>query len=178
SVTATAQTAVEGVVHDKTGKAVSSAKVLLQRAEGSVAHETTTDAAGKFRLPAVESGDYVLKTEATGFYPAVYNFTLRSRQPITLQLELTPRTSVEETVQVHAGYLTVDPEKTGSSYTFTSRELDSLPAPLVDSTNDLVNNLMPGASDSHDNFLAVRGTEFSLLEFTNGVAIRALSHPH
>jgi len=177
SVVATSQTAVEGVVHDKTGKAVSSAKVLLQRAEGSVAHETTTDAAGKFRLPAVEGGDYVLKTEATGFYPAVYNFTLRPRQPITLQLELTPKTSVEETVQVHAGYLTVDPEKTGSSYTFTSRELDSLPAPLVDSTNDLVNNLMPGASDSHDNFLAVRGTEFSLHEFINGVSFLDNTQP-
>jgi len=47
----------------------------------------------------------------------------------------------------------------------------------VESTNDLVNNLMPGASDSHDNFLAVRGTEFSLHEFINGVSFLDNTQP-
>src|SRR5439155_16486340 len=72
---------------------------------------------------------------------------------------------------------TMDPEKTGSSYTFTRRDLERLPEPLIESTNDLVNNLMPGASDSHDNFLAVRGTEFSLHEFINGVSFLDNTQP-
>src|SRR5256884_9738267 len=36
---------------------------------------------------------------------------------------------------------------------------------------------MPGASDSHDNFLAVRGTEFSLHEFVNGVSFLDNTQP-
>ena len=36
---------------------------------------------------------------------------------------------------------------------------------------------MPGASDSHDNFLAVRGTEFSLHEFINGVSFLENTQP-
>ncbi len=76
-----------------------------------------------------------------------------------------------------ARYLTVDPEKTGSSYTFSRQDLERLPDPVVETTSDLVNNLMPGASDSHDNFLAVRGTEFSLHEFINGVSFLDNTQP-
>ena len=36
---------------------------------------------------------------------------------------------------------------------------------------------MPGASDSHDDFLAVRGTEFSLHEFINGVSFLDNTQP-
>src|SRR5437667_12168306 len=36
---------------------------------------------------------------------------------------------------------------------------------------------MPGASDSHDNVLAVRGTEFSLHEFINGVSFLDNTQP-
>jgi hypothetical protein len=172
-----AQTAVEGTIRDNGGRAIADVKVLLQRAEGSIAQQTTTDASGKFRLPAVDAGDYVLKTESAGFYPAAYNFTLRARQPITLTVDLVAKQAVQQTVEVQSSYLTVDPEKTGSSYTFTSRDLEELPDPLTDTTNDLVNNLMPGASDSHDNFLAVRGTEFSLHEFVNGVSFLDNTQP-
>ncbi len=85
--------------------------------------------------------------------------------------------TIRQSVEIHASSLTVDPEKTGSSYTFTHEDLERLPDPLVDTTNGLVNNLMPGASDSHDNFLAVRGTEFSLHEFINGVSFLDNTQP-
>src|SRR5262249_24615083 len=49
--------------------------------------------------------------------------------------------------------------------------------PHTETTNDLANNLMPGASDSHDNFLAVRGTEFSLHESINGVSFLDNTQP-
>ena len=174
---AIAQTAVEGTLRDQSGKAVSGATVSLQRAEGSVADQATSDGEGRFRFAAVEAGGYTLKAEASGFYPATYDFVLRARQPITLSLDLQPKTTVQQTVEVKSNYLTVDPEKTGSSYTFTQKDLDALPDPLTNTTNDLVNNLMPGASDSHDNFLAVRGTEFSLHEFINGVSFLDNTQP-
>jgi len=176
-VPAAAQTAVEGFVRDVSGNAVPGASITLRRSEGPVLRSTITDASGKFHFAAVDAGTYKLKTEAPGFYPSSYEFVLRSRQPVALTLELQKRETIRENVEVRAGYLTVDPEKTGSSYTFTHQDLESLPEPLVDSTNNLVTNLMPGTSDSHDNFLAVRGTEFSLHEFTNGVSFLDNTQP-
>jgi TonB-dependent receptor-like protein/carboxypeptidase family protein len=177
STGAFAQTAIEGVIRDNDGKAVSAASVSLKRAEGAVVQQTTSDASGKFRFAAVEAGAYTLKTEAPGFYVSGYDFILRARQPLSLAVELQHKQSLQQTVEVKSATLTIDPEKTGSSYTFTQQDLENLPDPLANSTNDLVNNLMPGASDSHDNFLAVRGTEFSLHEFINGVSFLDNTQP-
>jgi len=177
STGAFAQTAIEGVVRDDAGNAVASASVALKRAEGAVVQQTTSNAIGKFRFAAVDAGAYTLKTEAPGFYVSSYDFVLRARQPLSLTVELQHKQSVQQSVEVRSDSLTVDPEKTGSSYTFTRQDLENLPDPLTNSTNDLVNNLMPGASDSHDNFLAVRGTEFSLHEFINGVSFLDNTQP-
>jgi len=174
---AVAQTTIEGTVHDSAGNAVAGASMTLQRAEGSVAQQTTSDAGGKFRLAGLEAGAYTLKTEASGFFASSYDFVLRARQPISLNVELQRKEAVQQTIEVKSDYLTVDPEKTGSSYVFTSQDLDRLPDTLTDTTNNLVTNLMPGASDSHDNFLAIRGTEFSLHEFINGVSFLDNTQP-
>jgi len=172
-----AQTSVEGTVTDADHKTVTGVTVVLQDAEGASPRTTATDAAGRFYFPAIEAGSHTVKAEAPGFYPARYEFILRPRQELSLVVELVPRQALRQTVEVTSTYLTVDPGKTGSSYTFTRQELDALPQPITDSTNSLVNNLMPGASDSHDNFLAVRGTEFSLHEFINGVSFLDNTQP-
>src|ERR1043165_6223251 len=79
---ASAQTAVDGVLRDATGKAVAGATVILQRAEGSFAQQSSSDALGKFHFAAVEAGAYSLKTEASDFYPASYDFVFRARRPL------------------------------------------------------------------------------------------------
>lgn len=165
-----AQTVVEGTVHDKSGAAIAGATVELKRDGGSQVAGQISASDGHFRFNAIEAGAYRLQAIAPNFYPSGYEFVLRQRQPVAVDLELERKQSLTERVEVKDRYLTVDPQKTGSSYTFTRAELEQLPEPLVESTNDLANNLMPGASDSHDNFLAVRGTEFSLHEFVNGVS--------
>src|SRR5256885_9766236 len=165
-----AQTIVEGFVYDNSGRAVADASIFLGHPDVVAVLTPITDADGKFRISAVEAGAYRLRVQATGYYVSTYDFVLRSRQPVSLSIDLQKEETVRQSVEVSARYLTVDPEKTGSSYTFSRQDLERLPDPLVESTNDLVNNLMPGASDSHDNFLAVRGTEFSLHEFVNGVS--------
>src|SRR5256885_4807166 len=172
-----AQTIVEGMVHDNSGSAVANASIFLGHPDVVDYLTTITDADGKFRISAVEAGAYRLRVQATGYYVSTYDFVLRSRQPVSLSIDLQKEETVRQSVEVSARYLTVDPEKTGSSYTFSRQDLERLPDPLVESTNDLVNNLMPGASDSHDNFLAVRGTEFSLHEFVNGVSFLDNTQP-
>src|SRR5467141_102201 len=177
SGTAYGQTAIEGTVHDAAGRVVAKASVSLQHKDGGTALTTVLDTDGRFRFSGVESGAYTLQVEAAGYFEATNEFVLRPRQPISLNIELQKEETVRQSVEVSARYLTVDPEKTGSSYTFSRQDLERLPDPMVESTNDLVNNLMPGASDSHDNFLAVRGTEFSLHEFINGVSFLDNTQP-
>src|SRR6202521_3424134 len=172
-----AQTTVDGAVHDASGLPIANASISLQHQDGAKLQAATTDANGKFRLLALQAGAYSLQVQAPDYFPLHYEFVLRPRQPLSLNLDLQAKQTVKESVEVRAGYLTIDPEKTGSSHPFTRQNLDTLPEPLLESTNDLVNNLMPGASDSHDNFLAVRGTEFSLHEFVNGVSFLDNAQP-
>lgn len=174
---ATCQTVVEGLLHDSSGNPLPSAQITVQKTDSANRESATTDSSGRFYFGALPAGAYMLTADPAGFYPVKYDFVLRARQPLSLTLEAQRKQSVSQTVEVRAGYLTVDPEKTGSSYTFTHSELEKLPDPLTDTTNDLVTNLMPGASDSHDNFLAVRGTEFSLHEFINGVSFLDNTQP-
>ncbi|PYT46935.1 MAG: hypothetical protein DMG47_03045, partial [Acidobacteria bacterium] len=172
-----AQTIVDGSVYDNSGRPVANASVSLERQDGAAILTASTDTDGKFRIAAMEAGAWRLRVQAAAYYPSTYDFVLRSRQPVSLNIGLQKEETVRQSVEVSARYLTVDPEKTGSSYTFSRQDLERLPDPMVETTNDLVNNLMPGASDSHDNFLAVRGTEFSLHEFINGVSFLDNTQP-
>lgn len=177
TVCASAQTVVEGVVHDVVGNPIGAASVSLRRPDTTILQQAKTDLSGRFQFTAAEAGDQQLTVEAEGFYPSNYEFVLRARQPLSFAIVLQRKETVKEAIQVNGAYLTVDPGKTGSSYTFTHRELEALPQPLTDTTSSLVTNLMPGASDSHDNFLAIRGTEFSLHEFVNGVSFLENTQP-
>jgi TonB dependent receptor/Carboxypeptidase regulatory-like domain len=172
-----AQAVLEGTVRDSSGKPLNGVKVSLQREDGATAQASETDSEGIFQFSAVEAGAYVIKTSAPGNYDSSYHLTIRPRQPVSAAIELQPTQSVQQTLEVKARYQTIDPEKTGSSQTFTQEDLDRLPDPVVESTNSLVSNLMPGASQSHDNFINVRGNEFSLHEFVNGVSFLDNTQP-
>jgi len=176
SLWSSSQTVVRGTVRDDGGRLLRVARLSLKHADGQIS-ERQSDGRGNFEFVASGSGSYALRAEAPGFYPTEYEFVLRPRESVTLAIELHPVKSVRESVAVHARSLIVDPGKTGSSYTFTHEDMENLAEPLTESTNDLVTNLMPGASDSHDNFLAVRGTEFSLHEFINGVSFLDNTQP-
>ncbi|HET7207228.1 MAG TPA: carboxypeptidase regulatory-like domain-containing protein, partial [Terriglobales bacterium] len=174
---ATAQVLLEGTVRDPSHAPVSRVQVELRRADGALAAKTVTTADGSFLFARIEAGSYELYAGTEAFYPFVYRFTLRSREPLSLSIELQPRGALRQQVEVRAVYETVDPEKTGSSQTLTRDDLERLPEALADSTNALVSNLMPGATQSHDNFLNVRGNEFSLHEFINGVSFLDNTQP-
>jgi len=164
-------------VRDAGGRPVSRAHVSLQYESGAPAREADSDAQGHFEFPAIDGGAYQLRVEAPGFYPSVYNLTLRPRQPYSIDVDLQPLQSRREKIEVRTHFPEVDPQKTGSSQTFTHADLELLPDPISDNTNALVANLMPGASQSHDNFINVRGNEFSLHEFINGVSFLDNTQP-
>lgn len=171
------QSIVEVSAHDTSGNAVAHASVVLRTADDTTHLTAESDVFGKAQFTGVPAGTYIVTVEAKGYFPSTTELALRARQTLTLEVELTTRTSLEQRVEVPIRYLTVDPDKTSSSYFFTRRDLEQLPEPILESANNLVNNLLPGASESHDNFLAVRGTEFSLHEAINGVSFLDNTQP-
>jgi len=173
-----AQSSVEGQVKNAAGSPVAGAQVSLTHAGiAAPVQKAVTDGDGRFRFAAVEGGEYVIKTEAPGFFTSNYQLVLRPREPVSLAIQLAPRTTVEQSVEVRAESQIIDPAKTGSSQTFSHEQLQRLPGPLTESTSTLVANLMPGASQSHDNFINVRGNEFSLHESINGVSFLENTQP-
>jgi hypothetical protein len=174
---ARAQTVIEGSVHNAGGSPVAKAQVILRYENGAIAHQTTSSEHGSFEIAAVDGGAYQLRIEAPGFYASVYNLSVRPRQPYSIDVELQPQQSRQEQVNVRTRFPEVDPQKTGSSQTITHADLERLPDPISDNTNALVANMMPGASQSHDNFINVRGNEFSLHEFINGVSFLDNTQP-
>ncbi len=173
-----AQSSVEGVVRNTAGAPVPAAHVSLTHAGNSAPAQTAVaDSDGRFHFPAVNGGQYVIKTEAQGFFSRDYQMVLASRETVSVTIELAPRTTVRENVEVTSQYQTIDPGKTGSSQTFSHQQLERLADPMVENTSNLVANLMPGASQSHDNFINVRGNEFSLHEFINGVSFLENTQP-
>jgi hypothetical protein len=139
-----AQTIVRGSIHDRGGAPVPNATVEILRADGPAVSRQAAASDGRFVFNALPAGEYHLRASASDFYPATYEFLLRQREVTEMEVLLDKQQRVSEQVKVQEKYLTVDPEKTGSSYTFTHADLERLPDPLTDSTNDLVNNLMPG----------------------------------
>jgi hypothetical protein len=118
-----AQSTIEGTVKARNGQAVPNAHIVLRHLNGNVAEESTSDAAGTFRLAAQEAGAYELIADAPGFFAAQYHFIARPRQPVRLDAELEPKTAVVQSVEVRSTFTAVDPEKTGSSQTFTRQQL-------------------------------------------------------
>src|SRR5882762_3634288 len=148
-----AQTTVDVAVHDNAGLPIPNASISLQHQDGAKVQETTTDANGKFRLTALEAGAYSLQVQAANYYPLHYEFVLRPRQPLSLNLDLQKKETLKESVEVRAGYLTIDPEKTGSSYTFTHQDLERLPDPIVETTSDLRSEEHTSELQSHLNLV-------------------------
>lgn len=174
---ALAQSSIEGRVTDAKGNSAVSAQVEL-RSGGSAIAETKTDAFGRFRFPIVQPGEYQLLTTATGYFDSQTQLLLKPRQALSLQINMQPRSTVSSRVDVEASVAGVDPQQTGTSRVLTHDMLHEMPAPLRKDVPTLAENIAPGAVESHDNFVHVRGNELSLHEFINGVSFLDNAHQH
>jgi len=93
---------VDGHVTDPSGAAIAGATVKMTEAERRVAHQATTDPTGRFELPNLPTGAYLLEVDAAGFktyrqtgitLQVASNITI----PVTMQIG-----AVTETVEVTA----------------------------------------------------------------------------
>ncbi len=81
--------AIEGVVRDSHGAAISGARVVLTDTQHSLAREQWTSDSGRFVFPDLPTGRYRLTAERSGFQPAhVANITLRVGETLHYTLTL------------------------------------------------------------------------------------------
>jgi hypothetical protein len=166
------------VTSARTHAPIPKASVEIRKPGTRVSFRGTSDAQGLVRFPALEAGAYTLRTQAEGYFPQDYPFVLKPRQPLSLTIELAPRETLEQHVEVHASVPDLDPQQTGTAHVLTHQALEAMPAYQTQNVPTLAENVMPGAVLSHDNFVHVRGNELSLHEFINGVSFLDNSHQH
>ncbi len=95
---------VRGTVTDSTQAAVPSASVVLTEVDRNVQHTVKTDATGRYVLPAVPPGKYVLTVEAPGF---------RKHEQAAFQLEVQQQATID--VELSLGQLSTAVEVVGSA---------------------------------------------------------------
>jgi hypothetical protein len=93
---------------------------------------------------------------------------MRPRQPLSVQIEMVPRQTLSQTVEVRSADITFG--EISTSRLLTHSELSALPDIVKRDIPTLSLYTFPGATLSHDNFVHVRGNEVSLQEFINGVS--------
>lgn len=80
---------VQGTVLNAKGKPVASARVFVQRADGTAPRAVKTDAQGHFRTPLLDTGLYDVRAEAAGNWSAwAHNVVLKSGRDAKLTLRL------------------------------------------------------------------------------------------
>src|SRR5215472_377977 len=93
---------VDGHVTDPSGASIVGATVKMTEVERHTLHQTTTDTSGRFELPNLPTGAYILEVDAQGF--KTYRQTGITLQvasnptiPVTMQIG-----AVTETVEISA----------------------------------------------------------------------------
>ncbi|HVW84555.1 MAG TPA: TonB-dependent receptor [Bryobacteraceae bacterium] len=80
---------IRGVVTDKSGAAVPSAKITVTDVNRNLDHTANTDGSGRYNITALPPGRYTLKAEAAGFEKYSQNpFDLQVQQEATINVEL------------------------------------------------------------------------------------------
>ncbi len=106
-----AQTAtISGTVTDKQNAPVSGAKVAL-RSHGADRMTTTTDSAGRFQFTNVDAGKWEVRATSPNLMPVEYELTVKAGEPVTAEIVLPDRQTVQQQVEVLATREPEDPAK-------------------------------------------------------------------
>jgi hypothetical protein len=150
---------IEGQIVTRRGAPVAEAQLVLLRVEpghGETPVESTdTDRAGRFRVPPVPLGAYVLDVRADGFDTLRYAFALTAPVGgLTLRLDPTTEDPTHLTF-VYAPTALPGDDGTSTS-TLSAKEIQSLPGGTTRSLNDVVAT-QPGITRDNYGAIHVRG---------------------
>lgn len=125
--TQTATTSVRGTVTDRSGAAVTNAKVVLANAERAIQRATTTGAAGQYEFLQLPPGTYQLVIEAQGFRRYEdKNLQLLVNTPATANIALEVG-ATNETVEVTGEATLVNTTDASLGNAFNERQVKELP---------------------------------------------------
>jgi hypothetical protein len=119
--------AIQGTVHDRSGGAVTGAKVLITNVATNATNESTTAADGTFRVLALAAGTYKLNVTASGFRPfeeAGIVISVNDQLSFDVTLDIG---SVSDKVEVAANAVQVQTESTQLGDVIDSKKMLALP---------------------------------------------------
>jgi hypothetical protein len=158
------QSEIEGQVVSRRGAPVAEAQLVLFRVEpghaDAVVESTDTDRAGRFRIPPVPSGAYLLDVRADGFDTLRYAFQLSG--PVgDLVLRLDPSAQDPNADPTHVTFVDAPSALPGadgtSTSTLTAKEIQALPGGTTRSLNDVIAT-QPGIIRDDYGAIHVRGS--------------------
>ena len=130
AVTALAQTptgTIAGTVTDPSGGAIAGAAVTVTETSTNVSKRLTTDAQGRYSVPFVDPGNYVVKIVAGGFTPASQtgiHVSVSETNLADFKLQVGETT---DTIDVSANDQHLDTETSNLSTTIQTRQILDLP---------------------------------------------------
>lgn len=120
-------TSVRGVVTDKSGAVVSSARVALTNASQALTREMTTSSTGEYEFLALPPGTYALTVEVTGFRKFENrNVQLLVNLPATVNVTLEVGVATQ-TVEVSAQAVTLNTTDATLGIAFNENQVKQLP---------------------------------------------------
>ena len=149
------QSAIQMMVHDEAGKAVSNVEARLKR-NGADVRAGVTDDKGKLVFPCIAAGEYELTVSKAGFEPLAQSVSCDSTAT-TAEIEFTmiPKIERVEKVEVQAS-ASVEGEQTSSTATtLNPQDVKSLPSRPATVTDTLP--LVPGVVRGPDGEIKIEG---------------------
>jgi len=100
---------LSGKVTDSSGASVANAKVAVRNMNTGVSSETTTDASGVYKVPALAPGDYEVSVDAHGFEKKVVETTLTVAASQAVDVVLVSSVPASASPQSPSGGATTQP---------------------------------------------------------------------
>lgn len=119
---------IEGVVRDQSARsALPGATIRAVNANTGAERAVVTDTEGRYTIPLLQPGEYVVLVEAQGFAPVSQaNLPLRAGQVLTVELDL-PKAGFSEQVQVSSTMPGVEVARTVQANTYDERTVRAVP---------------------------------------------------
>jgi hypothetical protein len=172
-----------GHVEDANGAALPGASVTATALETGRRLTSVSDGEGRYRLPYVPVGAYLLRAEKAGFAPLHVRLTVTVGQALDLPLRLSPSGVAESVVVTATEAPAVETARTQIAETVVAGEIGSLPlngrnyldlaalAPGVSRTNPVANQRFPETSAVPGAGLSITGQR----PINNGFVVDGLS---
>jgi hypothetical protein len=135
-------TSLAGIVADTSGGVIPGADVVIKNNATSAATQATTDAAGRFTIPALDPGTYTMTVSLMGFKTwSSPDVKLIAATPASVKVTLEVG-KLEETVVVHGAAEIVQTQSASVTTTMTTTQITNIPL-VTRNTLDAV-TMLPG----------------------------------